>query len=127
MFAKTPNSLGPASPFTQTTYYIGEGCLESREDISTISNLMEDIPVLPENTRLRKRQKNGYDILQASVEEDEKVIKSIDDSSTIDQVRLVRGDHKDELRQVCHYLHEAMQYTSNSTQQQMLIKHITAF
>ena len=127
MFAETPNSLGPAGPFTQTTYYLGEGWLESREDISTISNLMEDIPVLPENTRLRKHETNVYDILQASVEGDEKVIKSFDEFSTINQVRLVRGDYKEQLRRVCHYLHRAMQYTSNHTQQQMLEKTHNSF
>ena len=126
MLAETPNGLGPAGPFTQTTYYIGEECLKSREDISIISNLMEDISVLPENTRLRKHE-NGYDVLQASVEEDERVIKGIDESSTIDQVRLVRGDHKEVLRRVCHYLHKAMQYTSNPTQQRMLDKTYNSF
>lgn len=123
MFAETPNSLGFAGPFTQTTYYLGEDCLASREDITLISNLMEDAPILPENTRLRKNYASGinrYDILQASVEENESVIKSNDESSTIDQIRLVRGDHKEELQRVCRYLREAMQCTSNSTQHQML-------
>lgn len=125
MFAEIPNGLGPAGPFTQTTYYLGEDCLASREDINVISNLMEDVLVLPENTRLKKNYSpgtNSYDILQASVEETETVIKSNDKSSTIDQIRLVRGDHKEELQRVYRYLREAMQYTSNSTQQQILEK-----
>lgn len=130
MFSETPNSLGPAGPFTQTTYYLGEDCLASREDIAVISNLIEDVPVLPENTRLRKNYTagtNSYDILQASVEETETNIKSNDKSSTIDQIRLVRGDHKEELQRVCHYLREAMQYSSNSAQHQMLEKIYTSF
>lgn len=122
MFAEAPNSLGPPGPLTQTTYYLGEDCLASREDINAISSLMEDNAILSENTRLKKHQsgKHSYGMLQASVEESEHILESKNVPLAIDQVRLVRGDHKEELQRVCHYLQEAKKYASNATQHRML-------
>lgn len=122
MFAETPNNLGSPGPLTQTTYYLGQDCLASREDINAISSLMEDNAILPENTRLKKHRpgKHSYGILQASVEESEHILESKNGPPAIDQVQLVRGDHKEELQRVCRHLQEAKKYVSNATRHRML-------
>ncbi|KAL4921945.1 peptidase family M49-domain-containing protein [Aspergillus aurantiobrunneus] len=107
MFSQPPNSLGGPGSFTQTTYYLGEECLASPEDLSAISILMKDISVHPENTRLRKYTHSGsecYDILQASILE-----------NTLDH-----SDHKQELQRICQLLREAIKYASNPAQKQLL-------
>lgn len=124
MFAKVPGSLGPPGPLTQTTYYLGEDCLESREDLNTISNLMAADGMLPESTRLRKHQstgKNSYEILQASLKEHKYPLKSENGPSTID-VQVVQGDHKAELQKITRYLHRATDYVANYFQHEMLEK-----
>lgn len=123
MFAETPSSLGAPGPYTQTAYYLGDECLASREDVNAISTIMEENAILPENTRLRRYDTGGkprYEILQASVEEDEYVLRSKYKTSTIGQVRLVKGDYKEELEKVCYYLQEALEYTPNPAQRLML-------
>ncbi|GAT27472.1 dipeptidyl peptidase III [Aspergillus luchuensis] len=73
MMSPLPSSLGHPGPFTQSSYYLGEDCLESSEDIATISKLMEAQSILPENTRLKAYQDTDtrcYDIMQASVVEE---------------------------------------------------------
>lgn len=123
MYAETPSSLGAPGPYTQTAYYLGDGCLASREDVSAISDIIEENAILPENTRLRRCDNGGkpsYEILQASVEGNEYVVGTRGKTSKISQVRIVKGDHKEELEQVCHNLQEALEYTSNPTQRLML-------
>lgn len=121
MYAENPNSLGLPGPFTQTAYYLGDGCLASQEDTSAISSLMEDDGIPPKNTRLKRIDgKHYYDILQASVQENKYVFKDEIGSSTINQVRLVAGNHREELRRVCHYLEQAIQYASDFCRQEYL-------
>ena len=123
MFAETPSSLGAPGAYTQSAYYLGDECLASREDVNVISTIMEKHAILPENTRLRRCDIGGkprYEILQSSIEDDVYVLRSKDKTSTVSQVRMVKGDHKEELEQVCHYLHKALEYTSDPTQRLML-------
>lgn len=125
MFAKTPSSLGYPGPFTQTAYYLGDESLRSREDLNAVSNAMENNAILPENTRVRRSgtlENPSYEILQASVEEDEYVVEAKDKPSSSVPVRVVRGDHKDELERVCQYIQEAIEHASNDTQRLMLEK-----
>ncbi|RAL00385.1 dipeptidyl peptidase III [Aspergillus ibericus CBS 121593] len=131
MLNPLPHSLGRPGPLTQSSYYLGEDCLESSEDISLIAKLMEDRFILPENTRLRRYQRSGvncYDILQASVVEDKSPLGSLSDSGAPDKmIHLVRGDHTEELRQICGCLRQAIPYASNPAQKQMLQDLIDSF
>ncbi|KAL3464753.1 dipeptidyl peptidase III [Aspergillus heterothallicus] len=131
MYQQPPFSIGFPGPLTQTTYYLGDNCVDSQEDISAISKLMELLSIHPENTRLQRYYKSGidcYDILQASV--DESIVTL--GSTTIPfldnkQLRLVRGDHKEELEQICQCLRRASRYTSNPIQQQILQQTMDGF
>ncbi|KAL5332916.1 dipeptidyl peptidase III [Aspergillus crustosus] len=131
MFRQPPNNLGSHGLLTQTTYNLGDDCLTNTEDVFCISHIMEKFSIHPENTRLERYQDSGvdcYDILQASV--DESVMDC--DSSNMPafgnkRVRLVRGDHKDELDQICKYLRRAYKYASNPAQQQIVQKTMDSF
>ncbi|KAL2837920.1 dipeptidyl peptidase III [Aspergillus pseudoustus] len=131
MYQQPPLSLGPHGPLTQTSYYLGDDCLDSPEEISSIATLMENLSTHPENTRLQRYQTAGvdcYDILQASVDESTVVLNSTSIPSLDNkQLRLVRGDHKDELEQICKCLRRASKYTSNPAQQQVLQQTMDSF
>ncbi|KAL2850880.1 dipeptidyl peptidase III [Aspergillus pseudodeflectus] len=131
MYQQPPASLGPPGPFTQTAYYFGDNCLESPEVLSSISKLMEDLSIHPENTRLQRYKESGtdcYDILQASVDESTEVLNSTTYRSLEDKhIRLVRGDHREELEQVCRCVRRASRYTSNPAQQQVLHQTMDSF
>ncbi|KAF7167696.1 hypothetical protein CNMCM5623_000943 [Aspergillus felis] len=128
LFRPLPNSLGVPSETSQSTYYLGDGTLENMDEVSTVSKLMESSRIFPENTRLKKSVKTEgditlrtYDILQASVEEDEATLQEPDDhSANSTRIRLVRGDHKEELKKINQSLREARKYAANCEQQKLL-------
>ncbi|KKK24886.1 hypothetical protein ARAM_000118 [Aspergillus rambellii] len=131
MFQLPPNSLGHPGPFTQTRYCLGADCLASSEDVASISKLMEDLSIHPENTRLRRYRASGrdsYDILQASVVESKFICNTGDELSTNGKrIQLIRGDHKDELEQICQSLRQSINYASNPAQQLLLRKTMDSF
>ena len=98
------------------------------DEVSAISKLMESSKIFPENTRLRKSVTTEgeitlrtYDILQASIEEDEATLQEPDDHSPNGtRIRLVRGDHKEELKKINQSLEEAVNYAANWQQQKLL-------
>jgi dipeptidyl-peptidase-3 len=130
LFQPLPNSLGIPSAFAQSTYYLGEKCLKSPDDISSISKLMERLAIFPENTRLKKHitSEGGvtcdtYDILQASVKEDETNLEGSGNlCANKKRIRLIRGDHRDELRRICDSLQSALKYVANSAQHEILLE-----
>ncbi|XRM40006.1 hypothetical protein ABZX51_003330 [Aspergillus tubingensis] len=131
MISPLPSSLGHPGPFTQSSYYLGEDCLESSEDIATISKLMKDQSILPENTRLKAYQVSDtrcYDIMQASVVEDKVALGGFRGSGASDKKAfLLKGDHKEELKRICDCLQQAIPYASNATQVEMLRQIIDSF
>ncbi|KAL2865486.1 dipeptidyl peptidase III [Aspergillus lucknowensis] len=124
MYQMPPHGLGSPSPLYQTTYYLGDDCLGSQDDISSISKLMEDQSLHPENTRLHRYQESGfdcYDILQASVDESTVTFNNNGQPWLSNKIiRLVRGDHEQELEQICKCLRRASKYASNPAQKQVL-------
>lgn len=89
---------------------------------------MGEKSIFPENTRLKRhRVLNGtsthdtYDILQASVTTDE-ICLSSDNMVNDIKVRLVKGDHREELQRICENLQKAREYASNDAQCEMLQK-----
>ncbi|GFF48981.1 dipeptidyl peptidase III [Aspergillus lentulus] len=128
LFRPLPDSLGVPSDTSQSTYYLGDETLTDMEEVSAISKLMESSKIFPENTRLRKSVTTEgeitlrtYDILQASIEEDEATLQEPDDHSPNGtRIRLVRGDHKEELKKINQSLEEAVNYAANWQQQKLL-------
>ncbi|KAI4120527.1 MAG: hypothetical protein LQ338_006955 [Usnochroma carphineum] len=90
---------------------------------------MEDNGVLPGNTRIEKVIEGAhvvYKVLQASVE-----IASSDLSFQSPQlagpVRIVRGDHCDELASICNSLEQASHYAATPAQQTFLKQYQQSF
>lgn len=122
MFSSQTKSLGFPSDKSQSSYYPGEQVI-SREEISLVSQYMERHKILPENTRIHKTFVDGncvYELMLASVERDteqENITKLPASEATI---RVVRGDHSDELLAICHSLKQAAQYAANPIQETFL-------
>lgn len=88
---------------------------------------MEELQILPENTRAKKTLlpsgNEALDILQSSVVESESICNLNSTSPLNGQtIRLVNGDHKDQLARINAYLEKALQYVANQSQYEMIRK-----
>ncbi|KAK4235370.1 peptidase family M49-domain-containing protein [Achaetomium macrosporum] len=119
-----PFSLGYPSETTQSSYYLGT---ITEQEIRTVSKILEQHAILPENTRIRKAD-NGVDfeVLLASVEVGV-TGRTFPLPDGTGSVRLVRGDHSAELGRICTELREAIQYAANDLQRIYLIEDIASF
>jgi dipeptidyl-peptidase-3 len=85
--------------------------------------------IFPENTRIRKITSDKtptFEVLQASIEKDAEVEDYPLVGSTV-MVRLVRGDHSEELELICSALSEASKYAANDTQKLFISQYIESF
>ena len=129
MFSSQTSSLGFPGDKSQSCYYPGEHVI-SPEEISLVSQYMEEHKILPENTRIHKTFVDGhpvYELLLASVEKNtgqEKITKLPGSEASI---RLVKGDHDDELLAICHSLRQATQYVANPRQETFLDQYQRSF
>ena len=122
MFSSQPSSLGFPGDESQSCYYPGESVI-SPEEISLVSQYMEEHEILPENTRIHKTFVDGhcvYELLLASMEKNagEGKIAKLPGSEA--SIRLTKGDHGDELLAICHCLGQAAQYAANPIQETFL-------
>lgn len=114
----------------QSSYYLGyEDCASSfRGDAALASRVMQDLSILPENTRLRRARlpagREVLSIIQASVAETRTLYNGkISDTVQSDQVIEVEtGDHKNALARINAYLEKALEYVSNQSQHEMIRK-----
>ena len=127
MMAKPPFSLGFPSDLAQSAYYPGDQRM-SKDEISLISQALEDQSIYPENTRIRKVQslkQPVFEVLQASVQQDGSAQEfSLRDSKG--NLRIIRGDHDKELDLICHSLAEASKHASQ-LQKTVLEQYIDSF
>lgn len=109
MYAIPPSSLGYPSNSAQTMYYFGDGSW-SKDEIQDVSNFVDKVSVLPENTRLKKVAKTGetlYEVHVASTRIIETPV-SLGKLSSGVEVFLVHGDHAEELEKICAELKKAL-------------------
>jgi dipeptidyl-peptidase-3 len=127
IFQKPPLSLGSPGELTQSMYYLGyeDGGPSFRENAALASKIMQDLSILPENTRLEKARLSPetevLSIVQASVTE--KISHYGDVNNTTGNTKIIRvvtGDHKVELAQINAHLDKALEYVSNSSQYEMI-------
>ncbi|KAK5630389.1 hypothetical protein RRF57_006104 [Xylaria bambusicola] len=125
IYAVPPYSLGYPSETTQSSYYPESHI--TKEEIGIVSKALEQHSVFPENTRIRKSD-NGTDfkVLIASVEsaDSDEVFPIENDKGSL---RLVRGDHAQDLEKICKELQEASKYASNNLQRRFLGAYIESF
>ncbi|KAL4735580.1 peptidase family M49-domain-containing protein [Aspergillus similis] len=122
MFQKPPLSLGPPGELMQSAYYLGyeDGASSFREDAALASRIMQELSILPENTRLRRARLRAGEVLsimQASVAETRTPYNGdIGDAVQSDQViEVITGDHKNELARINAHLGKALEYVSNQS------------
>ncbi|KAI1362003.1 peptidase family M49-domain-containing protein [Xylaria arbuscula] len=132
IYSVPPYSLGYPSTVTQSSYYPGNQHM-TKEEISTVSKVLEERSIFPENTRIRKCD-NGtdFEVLIASIEND---VRSDQKEFPLPGgqgkgkgvVRLVRGDHSRDLEKICNELLEATKYASNDVQRRFLEAYIASY
>ena len=123
-----PYSLGFPSDNSQSAYYPGEQAISS-EEVQAVSQILEQRGIYPENTRIQKVKNNEhyiFEVLQASSEPSNiHRESSIPDSKNF--IRLVSGDHYQELKHICESLQEATEFAANETQIKMLSQYVESF
>jgi dipeptidyl-peptidase-3 len=128
MFTVPPYGLGFPSEDAQSAYYPGPMAI-TQSEIAVLSQALEERKVWPENTRIRKLEASGsvqFEVLLASVEDDiQPPTFLLPDSHTV--VSIKRGDHAEELAQVCSNLSEAIKYADNDIQRKFLSEYIQSF
>ncbi|TGJ79176.1 hypothetical protein E0Z10_g9592 [Xylaria hypoxylon] len=125
IYAVPPYSLGYPSETTQSSYY-PEGNITEQE-VSLVSRTLEKNSIFPENTRIRKTDGGAdFEVLIASVESSE-LSQTFPLLGTKGSVRLVRGDHSEELKNICAELSEAAKHAENDLQRDFLRAYIESF
>ena len=121
-----PFSLGFPGKHAQSTYYPGLNALQ-RDEIATISRVMEQHNILPENTRIRKDQsqtgRDFYTVLQASTHKASRPEAVSGDM----KIFLEQGDHGHELASICTELRQASKYAANETQRRTIELYVESF
>ncbi|KAL8993729.1 MAG: hypothetical protein Q9169_006126 [Polycauliona sp. 2 TL-2023] len=126
VFSPQPSSLGYPTEQTQSAYYPGEAPV-SLDEVAYVSRFMELHGIHPENTRIRKLHEGHrivFEVLQASVERGE-VINVLPDSEG--SIRIIKGDHSEELERICGSLRSAAQYAANPRQKEFLDQYDRSF
>jgi dipeptidyl-peptidase-3 len=128
ILAVRPGGLGFPSDVAQSSYYPGNLRM-SHEEIAAVSRILEDNSIYPENTRIRKSiLDNGptvFDVLQASVGVDTKPreLGKLDSES----IRIIRGDHSQQLSRICDCLEDARKYAANLLQEKFISEYQRSF
>ena len=128
MFSPQPSSLGYPTEQTQSAYYPGEVPI-ILDEVAYVSQTMEGYGIHPENTRIRKIHEEDqiiFEVLQASVETADSV-KVLNVRDPKGSIRIVNGDHSEELERICANLRSAAQYTANPRQKKFLEQYHQSF
>ncbi len=128
IFSPLPSSLGYPSKNAQSAYYPGLLPITPQE-IADVSRVMEDNGILPENTRVRKVYEMGrsvYEVLQAAVETTSEA-QNFDIKRPTAFIRVIKGDHQEELKSICICLKEAVEHCANTHQQRFLRQYTQSF
>lgn len=114
-----------------STYYPDSPDI-TRDEIEFTANFLKEKQLLPENTRLRKTAW-GYDVLIASAVTDPATHDTKETEWTLDgkykgkRLRLVFGDHQNEMSKISRNLMEAKKYALNDEEVQMQAAYVRAF
>ncbi|KAJ5714472.1 dipeptidyl-peptidase 3 [Penicillium malachiteum] len=136
MMAVQPSKLGYPDETSQSSFYPGEA-RTTKEEIVTVTRLIETQGVGAENTRVRKTSHHDaesghwdeFQVVQACVEIDEApgLIGDIKIGKRPGQIFLHRGDHSKEMNLICAELQEAQKYAASAEQVAELAQLIQSF
>lgn len=132
LLAPIPSGLGFPSEVAQSSYYPANLRI-SRQEIAAVATVLEAESIYAENTRIRKCVSGNsvsYDLLQASVavdtDEPQRIQTRRQELEGI-IIRIIRGDHSDELKRICECLEEAQKYAGNPLQERFLSEYMESF
>ena len=128
VYSLPPHSLGFPNTDSMSNYYPGSGRM-TKEEIAKVSSVLDSNDIGPENTRIRKVTDGDtviYHVLQASTDYGSTTELSVG-NELHGHVRLIGGDHGQELAIICSELAKAAEYATSETQTQMLTKLIDSF
>ncbi|OAA72056.1 Peptidase M49, dipeptidyl-peptidase III [Akanthomyces lecanii RCEF 1005] len=128
IYSLPPHSLGFPNTDSMSNYYPGSGRM-TKEEIAKVSSVLDSNDIGPENTRIRKITDGDtviYHVLQASTDYGSTTELSVG-NELHGHVRLVGGDHGQELAIICSELAKAAEYATSEIQTQMLSKLIDSF
>lgn len=114
-----------------STYYPDSPDI-TRDEIEFTANFLKEKQLLPENTRLRKTA-SGYDVLIASavtkpiIHDTKETEWILDGKYNGMRLRLVYGDHQNEMSKISRNLTEAKKYALNDEEVKMHEDYIKAF
>ncbi len=123
-----PYGLGFPSDTAQSAYYPGDTAI-TRDEIAAVSRSLEEYSIFPENTRIRKvssPKEHTFEVLRASVEHDTEP-SVLDIPSLGATMKVIAGDHSEELARICASLSEAKRYVANEKQEHFLSLYIESF
>ncbi|KAI1147263.1 peptidase family M49-domain-containing protein [Nemania diffusa] len=125
IYAIPPHSLSYPSEIAQSSYY--PKSIVTKDEVSIVSRTLEQHLIFPENTRIQKiKNSTNFEVLIASVDKDD-LTETFPLQGAEGSVRLVRGDHSSELKNICAELVEATKYAANTLQRDFLRKYIQSF
>jgi dipeptidyl-peptidase III len=140
MLSTHPSTLG----LSESAYYPGDVEI-TRDEIAAVARVMEKHAVEPENTRLRKGMRGNtvvYNILQASAQTNDLLESQLRGSAipinVLQQgsggqdvndttIRIVRGDHSEEMSKICEHLTKALRFSANDTQTRCIMEYLESF
>lgn len=127
--------LGYPTSGHMTTYYPDSPTI-TKDEITTIGNLMEKKGLALENTRIRKTTSGDFELLIASGISNPPVRdRDLGELSTFEldgslkgkTVRLVFGDYLEEMAKISHSIKQAERNAANDNQKQMLESYARSF
>ena len=113
--------MGFPSDVAQSFHYPGKVRI-SRQEITSVSAILEKDSIYAENTRIRKVDRGGitsFEVLQGSIESGNNP-QELRGSVSGSPVLLIRGDHSKELAKIIQYLGEACKYAANDHQKRFI-------
>ena len=128
MYSSPPYSLGYPSEHAQSSYYLGTQRI-TYDEIAAVSRVLEEQKIFVENTRVRKiilDDSESLEVLQASVKKTQERLLSAEGARS-NSVKLIRGDHSEELNNICSALSEAKKHASSEVQRLFLSQYIESF
>ncbi|RAH84078.1 dipeptidyl peptidase [Aspergillus japonicus CBS 114.51] len=127
--------LGYAEGNHMTTYYPDSPSI-TKEEITAVGDFLEQKGLPLENTRLKKTETGDFELLIASgVSSPPARDRDLGDVDSLDldgklkghKLRLVFGDHREEMAKVAHSIKQASLHAANDNQKRMLDAYALSF
>lgn len=116
-----PWSLGYPSSLAQSSYYPDSNTI-TKDEIRAVSEALASQSIYPENTRIRKvglPNDTIFEVLTASANSGTSPRK-ISLSHSRGTIRIIYGDHAEEMGKICQCLEDASKYAANNNQKLFL-------